>query len=456
MKTPLVCTLVALAQVATAARARDTVSAPPTSCDIGVAVDVAKKADAAKVVAKIVAAASKQRGPEALRLRGSGLDAAVVTALGRAPALAQVATLDVPCLGAAALGALLSPGVFPGVTKLQMRQCRLDDRAAAALAGLAARDAIATVDLGSGKASPAVLKVLLGLGRRAPMTVVVSGLRALPTAALAELGKVAPNPAVTFSVAVRCPELGRLDKTAFLKHVSRIDVVCGDAGAKALARAANTAALKRVAIDACDSGDGEAEDYEMTRESALAIVEAPGLARIEELAFYAHEPCEQPGIGRSGLADALSAPFAPTLQSLELEEQSLGRKGLALLASTERLPALRHLVLRGERLVADDVRGLVQGGPLAGRLEELVLRGIERDEGWALDDKVGAVLAASFKMPKLRRLDVLENWFSSGTKELLRRASWASQLERMEIATNSGALACDVPWHGAEVPLDPQ
>ena len=166
----------------------------------------------------------------------------------------------------------------------------------------------------------------------------------------------------------------------------------------------------------------------MTRESALALVEAPGLAGIVELAFYAHEPCEQPGIGRSGLADLLSAPFAAKLRSLELQEQSLGHKGVALLASTERLPALTHLVLRGDRLISEDVRALVQTGPLAGRLEELALRGIERDEGWALDDKTGAVLAASLAMPKLRRLDLTENWFSSQTKLLLQRASWASQL----------------------------
>jgi len=445
--TPIVFALVTIVAPARAAE-----SPPPTSCDQVVAVDVGKKVDPKKVVAKVAAGTSKRRGPPELQLRGRGLDAAALSTLGKDPALAEEATLDVPCLGAAPLGALLGPGVFPGLTTLRMRDCRLDDRAAAALAGLSARDGIATLDLGRGKASPAVLKTLLGLERHAPLTAIVSGLRALPTAALTELGKLAANPNVTLSVAVRCPDLARVEKTAFLKHVSRITVACGDTGAKALARATNTAALRRVAIDAC-SGDDEEADYEMTRESALALVEAPALSGVVELAFYNHEPCDQPGIGRSGLADILSATFAPKLQSLELEEQSLGRKGVTLLASTERLPALRHLVLRGEHLVADDVRALVQTGPFAGRLEELGLTGVGRDAGDELDDKTGAVLAASCAMPKLRRLDLSENWSSSATRELRRRASWASQLERMELALPD-TRPCDVPWHGADVALD--
>lgn len=454
--TPIVSTLAAL--VTMGATARGAASPPPTSCDVGVSVDVgdvAKKVDPRKVASKLAASADKRRAPLELQLRGRGLDAAAIATLGRDPGLAAVATLSLPCLGAAPLAALLSPGVFPGLTKLVLSACRLDDRVAGALAGLAARDAIATVDLAGGRASAGVLKALLGLERHAPLTVFVPGLRALPTAALGELGKIAPNPAVTFSVAVRCPDLARLERTAFLKHVSRIAAACGDAGAKTLARARNTAALKRIEIDACSGADDES-DPEMTRESALALVEAPALAGVVELAFEAARGCEQPGIGRSGLADLLSAPFAPRLQSLELAGQALGRKGTALLVSTERLPALRHLVIRGERLAAEDVRALVQTGPLASQLEELSLSGGSGDDddgaNVVLDDKATAALAASLSMPKLRRLEIEGAWLSAAGKDQLRRAPWTGQLEVMDFAPPRNQ-PCAPRWHGTSASL---
>jgi hypothetical protein len=145
MRTPLVGTLVvALGPVfAIASVARADVGPPPTSCDGVVAVDVGKRAAPKAAVAKVAASAGKRRGPPDVRLRGRGLDAAAIAALGREPALAEVAALDVPCLGAAEPGALLAPGVFPGLTRLTMNGCRPDDRVAAALAGLAVRDAIA-------------------------------------------------------------------------------------------------------------------------------------------------------------------------------------------------------------------------------------------------------------------------------------------------------------------------
>ena len=448
IKTPIVFTFFSLVTIVTPARGAE--GPPPTSCDVGVAVDVGKKFDPKAVVAKVAATASRRRGPPELQLRGRGLVAAVITTLGRDPGLAEVATLDVPCLVAPELGALLSPGVFPRLTTLRMRGCRLDDRAAGALEGLDARGEIATLDLGRGKATPAVLKTLLGLERHAPLTVIVSGLHALPTAALAELGKIAPNPAVTFSVAVRCPDLARLEKTALLRHVSRIDVACGDEGAKALARATNTGALKRIEIDAC-AGEDDDSDPEMTRESALALVEAPALAGVVELAFDAAPVCEQPGIGRSGLADILSAPFAPRLQTLELAGQALGRKGVALLVSTERLPALRHLLVRSERFGADDVRALVQTGPLAGRLEELSVSGSgggdDDDDGTTLDDKTTAALAGSLAMPKLRRLELGGSWLSAAAKDQLRRAPWTSQLEVLDFTPPRSPL-CAPRWHG--------
>jgi hypothetical protein len=453
MKTPIVFALAALVTFVAPSRAAD--GPPPTSCDRVVAVDVgnASKVDPKKVVAKVAAGANKRRGPPALQLRGRGLDAAALTALGHEPGLAEVATLDVPCLGAAPLAALLSPGVFPGVMRLVMQGCRLDDRSAGALASLAARDAITAVDLAGGNASPGVLKALLGLERHAPLTVFVSGLSTLSTAALGELGKLAPNPAVTLSVAVRCPDLTRLEKTALLKHVSRIEVACGDAGAKALARSTNTGALRGIKIDAC-AGEDDESDHEMTRESALALVEAPGLAGIVALAFDAAPSCEQPGIGRSGLADLLSAPFAPRLQSLELAGQTLGRKGVALLVSTERLPALRHLVLRSERLVAEDVRALSQTGPLAARLEELSLSGgsgDDDDDNVVLDDKTTTGLAASLAMPKLRRLEIEGAWLSAAGRERLRSAPWTGQLEVMDFAPPRTRL-CAPRWHGTSDP----
>jgi hypothetical protein len=249
---------------------------------------------------------------------------------------------------------------------------------------------------------------------------------------------------------VRCPDLARLEKTALLRHVSRIAVACGDEGAKALARATNTGALKRIEIDAC-AGEDDDSDPEMTRESALALVEAPALAGIAELAFEAAPVCEQPGIGRSGFADLLSARFAPRLQSLELAGQALGRKGVALLVSTDRLPALRHLLVRSERFGADDVRALVQTGPLAGRLEELSISGgggDDDDDGATLDDKTTAAFAASLAMPKLRRLELGGSWLSAAGKDRLRRAPWTSELEVLDFTPPRTPL-CAPRWHGA-------
>jgi hypothetical protein len=452
MRTSIVFTLVAISAAATSV-ARGAASPPPTTCDTVLAVDVGKKADAKAIAAKLAAGASKRRGPTELQLRGRGLVAAAITAIGRDPGLAEVATLDAPCLVPAELSALLAPGVFPGLTRLKMQGCRLDDRGAEALAGLDARDAIATLDLAGGKASPAVLKTLLGLGRRAPLIVIASGLRALPTAALTDLGTIAPNPAVTFSVAVRCPDLARLEKTAFLKHVSRLTVACGDSGAKALAHATNTGALRRVSIRAC-AGDDDEPDYEMTRESALALVEAPTLGGLVGLAFENNGVCEQPGIGRSGLADLLSASFAPKLESLELTAQSLGRKGVDLLASTERLPALRRLTLQGERLVAEDLRALTQSGPLAARLEDLALPGVaSADDDEEVDDKTTAALAATLAMPKLRRLELDGRALSPASKERLRRAAWTNQLEVMDFAPPR-TPACAPRWHASDASLD--
>ena len=387
----------------------------------------------------------------ALDLDGEALTPTAITGVGQSRYLSRLEELHLfkPHLGPAEVRALLAREVFPGLRKLTMFEGSLDNRAAPALRALASRDALTVLELGLDNPSPTLLAALLEMPRRAPLRVILSNTDRLPSAALGKLAAMAPASPVTFSVAVRCPELARLDQTGFLKRVSRLRVACGNSGARILSRSANLAALTGIAIDAC-MGEGDEPDYHMNSAAARTLAATPGLAGLRDLAFTNDfEFCQQPGIGPNGIVAVLAAPFAAQLQSLVLTEQSLGRRGVAALVGGARLPGLRRLVIEGEKMSPTEIRTLVGTGPLAGALEDLTLAGVELEGGYTVDEEGARALIASLNMPRLRRLDISQNPISEPTLARLPRAPWAAK-DRILDAAPVGSSSCGRTWSAFE------
>jgi hypothetical protein len=168
------------------------------------------------------------------------------------------------------------------------------------------------------------------------------------------------------------------------------------------------------------------------RDDDLAILlSAPFAPQLTELLLDENDP-EYQGVTDAGLRTLAAAP-RPHLRALSVARNHFTAEGVAILARSPNLPALSSLDLGawidwvGEAHPCEGIAEALADSPLAARLVSLDLM------GQGLNPDAVAILART-PMPRLRRLSL--SWCPLGDEGVraLLAAPWASRLRSLELA----------------------
>jgi hypothetical protein len=399
--------------------------------------------------ARAIAAAKTMAGVKQLVLDGFPLSVEAARILAASPHVGALQSLSLAGahLNGAVLHELLAPGTFPALVELNVTNNRfktadLQELAARLAArklqrliigarkektvspfhetvwsedpgkGVLPRDATAIEALARIAATPSLtalgfsdeplglplLQALLGTGRKQPLEIATMGLAELSGKQLATLAGLDPEGRIAFSMSdleIEAADLRDLDRSGLLARITTLQLHCGDACIRTLARSTHAGRLRQLLI-------GCEENVSFTKATALALARATGLPALREIAFLnEHEQCKESGIGNDGLRAVLKAPVAGQLESLTLVYQGLDDAGYVALARATALGALKELIILedGSILTAATTKAFLRDGALASHLE--VLRLQNEAAGWPVAD-----LAQGLKMPKLRVLEL--------------------------------------------------
>jgi hypothetical protein len=267
-----------------------------------------------------------------------------------------------------------------------------------ALARIAATPSLTVLDLREEKLGVAGVEALLKVTRSSPLEIATRTPASLSRKHMDEVAALDPAGRISFATAeldIGAGALRALDASGLLAKISTLDVNCGDACAKIIAKSPRAGRLREI-VFGCE------ENTPFTKDTAVALAHASALGSLRRLVFLNDvELCKAGGIGAAGIRALAGAPFARSLESLVLEDQNLDNEGWAALANSASFASLKELA--GSEwepfLTRAAARSLLRDGPLAKHLE--VLRLMAEGQGWPVEE-----LAKGLKMPKLRVLEL--------------------------------------------------